>query len=157
MVNETNRLSLFIVIILKHWDPDVCHTIFSACVFISFNFSMHSFLTNRILDSLVWKIKLVTNKQVSDISYFLLCWWDHRQPRTNLLNDFTRPLTWNKNFALSNELSKANDEGLTLETSVFWIFHGGNSTFVNLFDKTKFLFHSPSDAAPQFLSKLEIG
>ena len=31
------------------------------------------------------------------------------------------------------------DEGLTLETSAFQIFHGGNSTFINFFDKTKFL------------------
>ena len=31
------------------------------------------------------------------------------------------------------------DEGLTLETSAFQIFHGGNSTFNNSFDKTKFL------------------
>ena len=32
------------------------------------------------------------------------------------------------------------DEGLTLETSAFQIFHGGNSTFINSFDKTNFLF-----------------
>ena len=31
-------------------------------------------------------------------------------------------------------------EGLTLETSAFQIFHGGNFTFINLFDKTKVLF-----------------
>ena len=30
-----------------------------------------------------------------------------------------------------------SDEGLTLETSAFLIFHGGNSTFINSFDKTK--------------------
>ena len=29
------------------------------------------------------------------------------------------------------------DEGLTLETSAFQVFHGGNSTFINSFDKTK--------------------
>ena len=35
--------------------------------------------------------------------------------------------------------------------------HGGKSTFINLFDKTKiFVFISPTDAAPQFLQKLEI-
>ena len=33
-----------------------------------------------------------------------------------------------------------SDEGLTLETSAFQIIHGGNSTFINSFDKTKFLF-----------------
>jgi len=35
-----------------------------------------------------------------------------------------------------------SDEGLTLETSAFQIFHGGNWTFINTFDKTKFLFWS---------------
>ena len=33
-----------------------------------------------------------------------------------------------------------SDEGLTLETSAFQISQGGNSTFINSFDKTKFLF-----------------
>ena len=45
---------------------------------------------------------------------------------------------------------------LSPETSASQIFHGGNSTFINSFDKTKFLLHSPTDAAPQFLQKLEI-
>ena len=31
-----------------------------------------------------------------------------------------------------------SDEGLTPETLAFQIFHGGNSTFINSFDKTKF-------------------
>ena len=31
-----------------------------------------------------------------------------------------------------------SDKGLTLETSAFQIFHGGNSTFINSFDKAKF-------------------
>ena len=34
---------------------------------------------------------------------------------------------------------RRSDEGLTLETSAFSIFHGGNSIFINSFDKTKFL------------------
>ena len=33
---------------------------------------------------------------------------------------------------------RANDEALTLETSAFQILHGGNSIFINSFDKTKF-------------------
>ena len=32
------------------------------------------------------------------------------------------------------------DEGLTPETSAFQIFHGGNLTVINSFDKTKFSF-----------------
>ena len=35
-----------------------------------------------------------------------------------------------------------SDEGLRLETSAFQIFHGGNFTFINSFDKTKFVFHT---------------
>ena len=46
---------------------------------------------------------------------------------------------------------RANDEGSILKTSAFQIFHGGNSTFISSFDKTKVLFHSPNDATPQFL------
>ena len=30
------------------------------------------------------------------------------------------------------------DEGLTLETSAFQLFHGSNSTFISSCDKTKF-------------------
>ena len=32
----------------------------------------------------------------------------------------------------------------------------GNSTFINSFHKTKFLFHSSADVVAQFLEKLEI-
>ena len=44
-----------------------------------------------------------------------------------------------------------SDEELTLERCTFKIFRGGNSTFINSFDKTKFLFHSPTYPVPQFL------
>ena len=40
----------------------------------------------------------------------------------------------------SERMTKGSDEGLMLETSAFQIFHGGNSTFINPFHKTKFLF-----------------
>ena len=40
------------------------------------------------------------------------------------------------------------DEGLTLEISAFQIFHGGNSTFINSFDKTNFLFWSLPPTQP---------
>ena len=42
------------------------------------------------------------------------------------------------------------NEGFTLETPAFQIFRGGNSTFINSFDETHFLFYSPTEAAPQF-------
>ena len=51
----------------------------------------------------------------------------------------------------SHNSSIRSDEGLMLEMSAFQIFHGGNSTFINSFDKTKFFSHSSTDAAPQFL------
>ena len=42
-----------------------------------------------------------------------------------------KPTTTHNSFIRS-------DEALTLETSAFQIFHGGNSTFINSFDETKF-------------------
>ena len=46
-----------------------------------------------------------------------------------------------RNETLTKKRSKrSSDEGLTLEKSAFQIFHGGNFTFINSFDKTKFLF-----------------
>ena len=44
--------------------------------------------------------------------------------------------TQNTNFQ-----NAPKDKELTLETSAFQIFQGGNSTFINSFDKTKFLSH----------------
>ena len=44
-----------------------------------------------------------------------------------------------------------SDKGQTLETSAFKIFHGGYSTFINSFDKTQYLPHSRTDAAPVIL------
>ena len=54
-------------------------------------------------------------------------------------------------FIYKNDVIRS-DEGLTLETSAFQIFHGGNFTFINSFDKNQiFVLISPTDAAPQFL------
>ena len=36
-----------------------------------------------------------------------------------------------------------SDEGLTLETSAFQVFHGGNSTFIDSFDKSKLSCFTP--------------
>mgnify|MGYP007094287237 CR=1 FL=1 len=47
-------------------------------------------------------------------------------------------------------MAKGFDEGLALETSAFQIFQGGYYPFIKFFDKVKFLFHSPTDTAPQF-------
>ena len=42
-------------------------------------------------------------------------------------------------FFLSNKLIKGQiNKGLMFETWAFQIFHGGNSTFINWFDKTNF-------------------
>ena len=49
-------------------------------------------------------------------------------------------------------------EGLTLETSAFQIFYGANLTFISSFNKTTeiFIFHFPTEAAPQLLWNLEV-
>ena len=57
-----------------------------------------------------------------------------------------KPKTYKNEFLVSKETvvlhrwerskQKSSDEGLTLKTSAFQIFHGGNSTFINSFDKT---------------------
>ena len=51
-------------------------------------------------------------------------------------------ITWNETkCSFIKRLDKAGSlwQGLPLETEAFRIFHGGNSTFINSFDKTKFL------------------
>ena len=59
------------------------------------------------------------------------------------LGDFYHFIVWrSENLVLSNEFIKVelqrqlfiirSDEGLTLETSAFQIFHGCNSTFIKL-------------------------
>ena len=56
----------------------------------------------------------------------------------------------------------AFDKGLTPETSAFQIFRNGNSTFINLFDKTKFLynhlclFSGPVKSLSSFKSKCKL-
>jgi len=51
----------------------------------------------------------------------------------------------------SEALALSSGRGLMLERSAFKIFHGGNSTFINSFQKIKFLFYSTTDTVPQFL------
>ena len=48
-----------------------------------------------------------------------------------------------------------SDEGLTLETSAFQIFRGGNPTIINSWWNQMFMFHSPTYAPSRFLYKLE--
>ena len=48
-------------------------------------------------------------------------------------------------------LARRSDEGLTLETSGFEIFHGGNSPFINSFYKTIFLHNFKSFAITTLL------
>ena len=50
--------------------------------------------------------------------------------------------------------SICSDEGLTLETSAFQSLYGGQFTLSTLLINQIFVFHSPTDAAPQFLQKL---
>ena len=50
--------------------------------------------------------------------------------------------------------SICSDEGLTLETSAFESLYGGQFTLSTPLINQIFVFHSPTDAAPQFLQKL---
>ena len=45
---------------------------------------------------------------------------------------------WKADVSSVNPFVGANDEGLTFEASTFQIFHAGNSTFINSFDKANF-------------------
>ena len=47
-----------------------------------------------------------------------------------------------------------SDEGLTLETSAFQSLYGGQFTLSTPLINQIFVFHSPTDATPQFLQKL---
>ena len=47
-----------------------------------------------------------------------------------------------------------SDEGLTLETSAFQSLYGGQFTLSTPLINQIFVFHSPTDPAPQFLQKL---
>jgi len=52
-------------------------------------------------------------------------------------------------------ISIPSDEGLMLGTSALQIFHGGNSTFINSFDKTKFFNSNPfAGSAKPLLTRL---
>ena len=56
------------------------------------------------------------------------------QPKSN-----SRPPAF-RAFALrQSESKRRSDEGLTLKTSAFLTFNGGNSNFINSFDKAKHL------------------
>ena len=55
-----------------------------------------------------------------------------------------------------SQKGKLEGNNIVLLGLLYCIFHGGNSTFINLFDKTKFLFQSPTDTISQFFKKLEI-
>ena len=47
-----------------------------------------------------------------------------------------------------------SDEGLTLETSAFQSLYGGQFTLSTPLINQIYVYHSPTDAAPQFLQKL---
>ena len=57
-------------------------------------------------------------------------------------------------LALRQSKSICSDEGLTLETSAFQPLYGGQFTLSTPLINQIFVFHSTTDAAPQFLQKL---
>ena len=68
-----------------------------------------------------------------------------RIPSIRLARKMHQGLLWiNCSFILialiNSYFDLHSEEGLTLETSAFLIFHSGYSTFINSFDKTKFLY-----------------
>ena len=63
------------------------------------------------------------------------------------------PSSVDKAYATHNS-SICSDEGLTLETSAFQSLYGGQFTLSTPLINKIFVFHSPTDAAPQFLQKL---
>ena len=63
------------------------------------------------------------------------------------------PSSVSKAYTTHNS-SICSDEGLTLETSAFQSLYGGQFTLSTPLINQIFVFHSPTDAAPQFLQKL---
>ena len=57
-------------------------------------------------------------------------------------------------LALRQSASIRSDEGLTLEMSAFQSLYGGQFTLSTPLINQIFVYHSPTDAAPQFLQKL---
>ena len=63
------------------------------------------------------------------------------------------PCSANKPYTTHNS-SIRSDEGLTLETSAFQSLYGDQFTLSTPLINQIFVYHSPKDAAPQFLQKL---
>ena len=80
------------------------------------------------------------------INFFLFFTW---QVSTNSV----APSSVYKAYTTHNS-SICSDEGLTLETSAFQSLYGGQFTLSTPLINQIFVFHSPTDAAPQFLQKL---
>ena len=101
-----------------------------------FTFNVLAWLQNQKGNGKLYEHGLIFALQFNEGTAFHVHFVMHENPLTHSQGEVGE----NKNWVLSNEL-----------TSAFWIFQGGNSTFINLFDKTQSLFHSPTLAAPKFL------
>ena len=71
-------------------------------------------------------------------------------PRYQVPTNSVAPSLVYKAYTTHNS-SICSDEGLTLETSAFQSLYGGQFTLSTPLINQIFVFHSPTDAAPQFL------
>jgi len=79
------------------------------------------------------------------LPFILLSSFCHHSPNTSYVTIV---------LILVNQSVIRSDEGLTLETSAFQSLYGGQFTLSTPLMNQIFLYHSPTDAAPQFLHKL---
>ena len=104
-------------------------------------FSEGSRLRAQICISLVnrtWKFQLL-HVEYEHAYGHSLCVFQASQNSNHHISTDGRALPQpHKSQQTTHNFSIRYDEGLTLETSSFEIFHGGNSKFINSFDETKF-------------------
>ena len=91
----------------------------------------------KLMKGLVYKETVETWQQASETQNFETSWWVVKMQEYNYQTDVWECIR--------------SDEGLTLETSAFQSLYGGEFTLSTLLINQIFVYHSPTDAAPQFL------
>ena len=81
------------------------------------------------------------------------CLWQWIKVFCIFILDFNAPYNHDYDAAV-NQAYHRQSEGLTLETSAFQSLYGGQFTLSTPLINQIFVYHSPTDAAPQFLQKL---
>ena len=93
-------------------------------------------------------LELCTNARTLFIQLIYSCISRYQVPTNSVA-----PSSVDKAYTTHNS-SICSNEGLTLETSAFQSLYGGQFTLLTPLINQIFVFHSPTDAAPQFLQKL---